>query len=81
MGYHTPDGSILWNEKRESPQSSPDTNESLLHSDEIRENSPTNEQASASGYQQFMSNRKRRCELNQIGDLDRKYIRRDGKCI
>ncbi|XP_044582015.1 transcription factor CP2-like protein 1 isoform X1 [Cotesia glomerata] len=78
VGYHTPDGSILWNEKRESPQSSPDTNEPLLHSDEIRENSPTNEQASASGYHQFMSNRKRRCELNQIGDLDRKYIRRDG---
>ncbi|CAG5096449.1 Similar to Siwi: Piwi-like protein Siwi (Bombyx mori) [Cotesia congregata] len=77
VSYHTPDGSILWNEKRESPQSSPDTNEPLLHSDEIRENSPTNEQASASGYHQFMSNRKRRCELNQIGDLDRKYIRRD----
>ncbi|XP_057328199.1 transcription factor CP2 isoform X2 [Microplitis mediator] len=72
VGYQVPDPSILWNEKHESPRNSPDTNEHSHH-DETRGNS----QASTSGYH-FTSSRKRPCELNQIHDLDRKYIRRDG---
>ncbi|XP_053594471.1 transcription factor CP2 isoform X3 [Microplitis demolitor] len=78
VGYHVPDPSILWNEKHESPQNSPDTNQhSLLH-DETRGNSQPTEQASTSGYHQCTSPRKRPCQHNQIPDLDRKCTRRDG---
>ncbi|XP_034946700.1 transcription factor CP2-like protein 1 isoform X2 [Chelonus insularis] len=78
MGYQIPDGAILWHEKHESPRNSPDSNDPLQANADTRENSPSGGEPSTS-YHQYLNNRKRRSnENNQINDLDRKYIKRDG---
>lgn len=77
MGYHVSDGIILWQENKEMPK-----NDHQLHTnDDIsRGNSPTLEPP-VSGYHHSTSNGLKR-PLNEnhqtIGELERKYIRRDG---
>lgn len=74
MGYHVPDGAILWHDKRESPKNSPDQN----NVSPPRDNSPTSEHQSS--YHQSSNCLKRRStEAHQsISELDRKHSRRDG---